>query len=134
TSALSQLRCLANGRCQVSNRCRGHSKWIALFLAAFQKGFRSFFCGLDALNQLFAIGALTLLWIVFGTQLCQVSLNNFSPVGFVVVFQVKDQPQLEARIGITDPNTIRFAELNSLLNLRVLISVKNRPDLISLFE
>lgn len=47
---------------------------------------------------------------------------------------MQDQPQLETWIGASDVDTVGFAQLDGLLEVRMIVTVEHRPYLIAVLE
>ena len=46
---------------------------------------------------------------------------------------MKDEPQLETRIGTTDTDMVTFAQRDGIVELMMIVTVEYRPNLIGFF-
>jgi len=63
---------------------------------------------------------------VFSTKALSLTATDFSPL----ILEVKERPQLEARIGNCKLNTVVSGLLLCIGNQRMFVDIKNTPDLI----
>jgi hypothetical protein len=120
--------------CQVKDRGEGAPRWLPLALSAFQLKFRSLFCGSDVRHQLAKIRRFFTLGVVTLTHFGQYRLNLMTIVRAIKVVEVKQQPNLEARVGKSYINIAATASFQRIRNPRVFIAIEYRPHLITFLK
>ena len=71
---------------------------------------------------------------VSGHVCSELSLNGVPVDRSIVVDEMKQCPDFETWVGECNSYPLRFGQGNSTVDIRVLIAVKNHPDLISFLE
>ena len=103
---------------------------IVFVYSALQLGFTALLRRFDPFNQVVAVGYFRTARIVFGTQLSEYFLHRVTVFMPVEILFMQNQPEFDTWIGASNSDTGRFAIRHRLFELRMVIAVEHRPDLV----